>query len=145
MICCNASEPEVGHTNDGEESASNVALASVLSSLSAHEVFSYNHLSELVSFESEQGHLVEHREHKATCANDENSVSDGEPNHLVHEEGIEVFHKLEENANDSKSNHVLDQDALEGELDLDVSSESVINELNLLVGIVDFIASNQPL
>ena len=56
-----------------------------------------------------------------------------------------MLDKLEKHCDDHKAHKVLNQDVEEGELDLDVSSQGVVDEFNLLVSIKYLVLANQPL
>ena len=131
--------------NDGDEHTDNVSLASPLSSLAPHEVLGDDNLSELILFKLEPWHIIEHRVDEPTGADDPSGDSDCEPRPLVEQDVVGILDDESQASNDGHTYDILHQDLDECELELHVSSQVVVDEVNLLLGIENFSAAYEPL
>ena len=101
--------------------------------------------SKLVAFEPKPWHVVEDREHDSTSADDKDSDGDEEPDPLVHENRVDAGHEVDEDGEDCGSDCVLNGNRSEGEFDLHIGPQVVVQEVDLLLGIEDLLPVDEPL
>lgn len=145
MPSVQAAQVQVHQANESRQEADNVAFAGVLSALALHEVLANYDRAELVAFEAEPRHVVEDREDDTASANDEHSDGDTEPDPLVHEDRVNSLDEVHQEREDDSSDDVLRHNRGEGVLDLDVGTKMIVDEVDLLLCVIDLIASDVPL
>ena len=135
---------EVNKADDGNQNTDEVSFSSPLASLSPHEVFGDDDSSELIPLELEPGCLVDHSVDETSGADDVDQDGEDEPDDLVQKERVEHLHERKQSREDDHSDDVLQHDLRESKLDLHISSQVVVQEVDLFLGIVDLRLLDEP-
>lgn len=97
------------HKTDAKsQRRSDVTFASVLTSLSPHEVLADVHLSELILVETEDGHPVQSTIDKTTCAHDVAENRNTPPGGRCDQERTRPHYNCNQQGEDAKDRKVFD-------------------------------------
>lgn len=131
--------------SDSNEEGVNVSFSGPLASLAPHEVLGNIDVSVLVSVELEPGDTVNDGVDDTACANDEGHHGNEEPDLGFKQNDPDILEHRQQNDQDNEEGDVLNQDGAEGEDQLHVRVQALVEEFQDGLGLANLIGPHQPL